>query len=271
MNSQLRSVVFFIPLLLSSCNNDKEQIDMLQNEIRSVSEQQAQAQSEANRLKMQFNSITKERDGLKEEKAKLEADLEQARKALEQIQKEFANYRSQYKLSMKTRGVGMSLGDLLVDGQTYRNAKVRDVTDDILNVIHESGTKKFSWDNVPENIRRVFGFEKPGEFVTITLPGTRKAEAVLSTEERIARHDEQVQSIQGKINQLKREVIENRKTSGEMRMTRSRSESKKLPTVEIDRAINAIEAKQITIEAEIQTLERQQYELLKNDPRRKRF
>lgn len=271
MNYQFRSLLVVVPFLLGSCNSDKEQIDALQNEIRSVSEQQAQALSEANRLKMQYNSLSKERDSLKEEKAKVEAELEQARKAFEQIQKEFASYRSQYKLSMKTRGLGMSLGDFLVDGQTYKNAKVREVTDEMLSVLHDSGTKKFSWDALPESIRRVFGFEKPGEYVTISLPGSRKPDSPLSIEERIARHDQEVQAIQEKINQLKREATENRRTSLDMRSTRSKSNIKKLPTVEIERAINAFDARQITIQAEIQTLETQQYELLKQDPRRKRF
>ncbi len=257
-------------LALASCQDDA-QINRLQEEIRTLTDQQGQTQSELTRMKMQLNSLGKEKDTLKEDKSRLEAELEGARKTLEQMQKDFASYRSQYKLSMKTRAPGLPLGDLLVDGKAYVNVKVREATDELLTVIHDTGTQKFAWNILPDRVQKLFGVEAPGEFVTISIKRAPESQVALSVDQRITVHDAKVLDLEQRISTLESEISNIGKAEKENHVAISTSNLKQLDTVNLRRAGNALAVKRTQLEAEISGLKKRQDQLMRENPRRNRF
>lgn len=257
-------------LALTSCRDD-EHIDQLQKEVRSLSDQFNQSQGELNRLKTQLNSIGKERDVLKEERARLDADLEAARKTLDKLQKDFATYRSQYRISMMKRAPGLGLGDFEVDGKTYRKVKAREATEEQLSVMHDSGTQKFAWSVLPDPIRKLFGIEKPGEFVMINYSTTSEKSAPLSREEQAKRHEgevlegqKQISAVQLELKNLAAEERANRKAIADAR-------NKGLDTVDLQRKANAYSVKRAQLEHVERQLKQKLGELLRQDPRKKKL
>jgi len=257
-------------LVLASCNKDDGQIARLQDELRSLGDQQNLSQSELSRLKSQLNSLGKERDTLKAEKATLEADLESARKMLDQMQKDFKTYREQYKLGMKTKAPGLPLGDFMVDGKSYQKVKVLEATDELLSILHGSGTSKFPWSSVPDNICRLFGHEKPGEFPVITFAFATTGSQEPSLKERIEQHDAHMVELQKEISALQSELKILGKSETDARKALATAKYKKLETVKIESARNAYSAQRIQIEARLRSLKKSQAEFIKQDPRKKK-
>lgn len=267
------SVLALSILALPSCNEEQEQINRLQNEIRSLTDQQTLGQSELNRVKAQVSSMVKEKDSLKEEKAKLEAELESARKTHEQLQKDFASYRSQYKVSMRTRGPGMNLGELVVDGKTYLNVVVKEVTEELLMVIHNTGPMRIPWASLPVNVRRLFGIETPGEFQEVsfnTNAGNGAPPSTAPVEEKIKWHDEQMRILEQEIRTHEAELEQIRKARAETYSVLAQAHAKKLDTAALSRSVNAFDMKTTKLNADILGLKKKQKNLLENNPRRKR-
>lgn len=265
------SVLLVSILALASCKEDQDQINRLQTEIRSLTDQQTLGQSELNRVKAQISSLVKEKDALKEEKTKLEAELEAARKTFEQLQKDFSSYRSQYKLSMRTRGPGMKLGDLVVEGKTYLDVVVKEVTEDLLLVIHNSGPKRFPWSSLPVNVQKLFGIEAPGEYRDVsfnkaTTPSAPPATAPI--EEKIKWHDEEMRRLEEEIGTHESELERIRKARSEAYSVSAQAKAKKIDHVSLDRAVNEYGVKMTKLEAEISSLRKKQKDLMDHNPRK---
>lgn len=256
-------------LTLPGCKDD-EHINQLQEEIRTLSDQQGQAQSELNRLKSQMNAIGKERDAMKEERAKLEAETESLKKALDQLQKDYATYRSQYKVSMRGKAPGMSLGNLVVEEKEYRNVTVREATETLLSVIHDAGTQKFEWPVLPDAIQRLFGIEKPGEYVVINYSNVAPTSENLSMEEKIKRHDAKMLELQKKIADLQTELTTLGQAERENRKAISDGKYKGLDIVKLQTAANAYSIKRTQLEFEARQQKKIQEDLLRQDPRKKK-
>ncbi|MBX7207055.1 MAG: hypothetical protein K1X78_01980 [Verrucomicrobiaceae bacterium] len=274
MNTKPPSIISCIAVLsllvLAGCREDQAQIDRLQNEIRTLTDQQTSTQSEINRLKMQINSLGKERDGLKEETGRMEKELESARRTLEQLQKDYASYRSQYKLSMRSRASGMKLGDLVVDGKSYTDVVVKEATEEILSTIHSSGPKKFPWADLPDTVRKLFGIEKPGEYRTISFTRQTSEAAPLSIDEAIRRHDAEMLELQQGIANREADEAKIRKARSEAVSTLSMAKARGVDSGALARTVNVYDMKITTLEAEIRTLRTKQKELIAKDPRRTR-
>lgn len=146
-------------MLLSSCQ-DEAQIRALGDQIRSLESSQAQSKAEMNRLQLQMRSVQAERDKLKEEKDKFQSQLDEATKALEAIQKDFAEYKNQYKLSIRRRAPGMELEMVEVDGKKYEKVKVRELTDSALTFMHQAGTMSVQLSQLKPDMQARLGYEK---------------------------------------------------------------------------------------------------------------
>lgn len=248
--------------LFPSCEN-QTQVNQLQSEIRTLNDQHTQVSSELNRLKMQINALSKERDTLKQENGKLETELDGAHKSLEQLQKDFNSYRSQYKVGMRSKAPGMSLGSLIADGTTYQQVKIREVTDDALSIIYEGGFKKLAWHSVPDAVRKTFGIEKPGEYVSYVAPKP-SSEVPLTRDQKIARRDKEIENLQRQLVQLRIELDEATKAKQNASTLLVKAQQKNLKTTDLERAKNLFDVKIMKLEADKATLESKQKELMHN-------
>jgi chromosome segregation ATPase len=243
-------------MTLASCNPDDSHSAMLKNEIKSLEDKHNQTQGELLRLKAQMTSLTKEKELLKEQKVKLEADLEAAGKALENLDKEFSSYRSQYKLSILERAPGMSLGNFVAEGKTYINVKVREVTDEVIAFMHESGTDKVRWESLPQNLQDLFGYEKPGTSRYVSyVPVSKTTQRDIGSER--AQYEEKTSELRKQIAAMKSEMQGLRKNMTETGRATGDAKNQKMDTLDLERAKNAISARNIKLESEIQILENQ--------------
>lgn len=256
-------------LTLASCRDD-EHIGRLQQEIQTLSDQHNQTLGELNRLKTQLDSLGRERDALKDERAKLDAELESAHKTLNQMQKDFASYRAQYRLSMRERAPGMSLEDFELDGRPYRKVKVREATEDLLAITHDTGPAKFPWKSLPLTIRKIFGIEEPGEYVMIFYGREQTARQTATADERAMEHDSRILELQMKIGAIQNDLKSLADEERENRKALSTARDKKLPVVDLQRAANAFSVRRLQLEAELKQLRSQQDDLARQDPRKKR-
>ena len=264
-------LLFILAILtLPSCKDD-EHLSQLQEEVRTLSDQQNQARSETNRLKAQLDSLGKERDALKADRARLDAEVETLRKTLDQLQRDFTDYRSKYRISMREKAPGMDLGDIVVDGRTYRKVKVREATEDLLSILHDSGLQKFAWNVLPVEIRKLFGLEEPGEHVMINYAAKKTEASPPSLDEMVKRRDAELMDIQKQIGGTQSELKNIAAEERYLRKAISDAKYKKLDDVNLKRALNALSVKRTRLDFEERRLKAQRDELLKSDPRKKKL
>lgn len=257
-------------LVFPSCHPDDSQVNLLQDELRNLGDQQGQAQSELNRMKLQIETLSKERDAIKADKSRLDADLQSLRKSLDQMQKDYALYRSQYKLSMRAKAPGLPLGDFVVDGKPYKNVKAREATENFLAVLHDSGTQKFPWKSLPDPIRTLFGQEMPGEYPMIDFAAVGSAPKPASTEDLIARHDSRKLGLQKQMQENETRLADLKKAEAENRGALSEAKYKKLDTLNLERAQRAYEVQRIQLNAEHSMLKKSWEILMREDPSKKK-
>ena len=261
-----------IPLVLAGCGEEQhqQQLKMLKDEIDVLTEHHMKAKSELVKLRSQVESLLGERKKSMEEKAEVEADLEAVKKAFEELQKKFDAYRAQYRLSMKTRAGGTDLGTLVVDEKTYLNVKVREVTDDLLVVMHDTGPAKFAWNIVPETVRKLFGLEHPGEHVVARPFERQLAKATLSIEDQIIKHDAQMLALQKEINQLAadEDALQLRVRATRKEIIRREKDGRDNTEQLQQRSLQ--NAEQVRLDVRIKQLRKQQDDLNRLDPRRRK-
>ena len=146
-------------IVLCSCQ-DNAQIRSLGEQIRALESSQAQAKAEMNRLQLQMRSVQAERDKLKEEKDKFQSQLDEATKALETIQNDFAEYKNQYKLSIRKRAPGMELNMVEVDGKKFEKVQIRELTDTALIFMHQAGTMSVPLSQLKPEMQMRLGYEQ---------------------------------------------------------------------------------------------------------------
>ncbi len=255
-----------VSLVLSSCNQDDSQSALLREEIKALEDRQTQAQGELSRLKLQMNTITKEKDVLKEQNIKLEADLDAAGKALENLEKEFTSYRSQYKLSIRERAPGMSIGNFVADGKTFMNVKVRQVTEDMIAFLHDAGTDKVRWESLPQNLQDMFAYEKPGQsryvtrFASISAAPKNATSARAMFDSKVAAQRKQIAEMSAEVQMVRREIAETNRVSYD-------AKNRKMDALDLERGRNALSARLIQLEAELRIEETKLRYLMRDAPK----
>ncbi len=165
MTSRIKFPAFAILTLLSvPCCNDhsgSEKAKALEVEIEQLTKLNSESEQTSRRLQSQVEAARVEKDRLKSEKAKLEEDRDAAAKELEKLKKDFETYKSRYKVSMKQRAPGMHLDDFAVNGASYHNVTLKELTDTYVNFSHESGVAKLSVKLLPDSLQDVLGVNIP--------------------------------------------------------------------------------------------------------------
>jgi septal ring factor EnvC (AmiA/AmiB activator) len=188
-------IKFLLPLAfaLSACDSsDNGRAKTLQGEIDALTQKQFEAQQAAKRLEGQIEASRAERAKLEEERDKVSAERDAAKKQVEQMQKEFDNYKSLYKVSIRRRAPGMKLEDFAIDGTTFQQVTLLELTDSLINFTHNTGVKKVELKKLPFHLQAILGFsegESPravamGKPLSVREQKDRKALAIDQAEER---------------------------------------------------------------------------------------
>lgn len=271
LSSHWRNLAIVLLSIVATGCEDKEQVMRLQEEVRLIGEMQRDSQSEASRLSSQIQVLTAEKERLRLENAKLMEAMETLRKEATQLQNDFDAYRRNYKTTMRTRGVGMNLGTLVVNGMTFNDVVCRQITDEYLAVMHSTGPAKFTWDKMPDLVRAKFGVEKPGEYShynSDTVASTRTIEP--SYETAVGQFDKSMvdsilryQKLSEERSDLTREIL---KTKNQLAMKKRKGED----IAEVSLQVNIAEVKVAKINAELNAIRLYQNGLMTKDPRRKK-
>jgi len=281
MKHHLPFLSLAITLILAGCREDMSKIQSLQDEIRAVEEKEFKSRQELTRLKNQVSSMEAERDKLKEDKTKLESEVEAAKKGLETMKKQFEDYKSQYKISIRKRAPGMMLGDMVVDGRSYKNVKIREVQDDGIYIGHEGGLTNVKWSQVPEALRFTLAQSDPSPIRESKEEMTYQTSQIASAPEKkltredhqklIAEHESYVSEIETQLKEHNKEILDLKKEMSMNQAARTQAMRKNLPVVDIELAINACQVKITQLESEVDFLEVKKRGLSQSDPRKKRF
>jgi prefoldin subunit 5 len=119
-------------------------------------------------------------------------------------------------------------------------------------------------------MRKVFGFEKPGEPQSTVFKKSPVKDQPASTEEKIDRHDEQMRGLQQEIVRLQTELAKITKSRAEINTTIGKSLGRKLDTRKLESQRNACDTTIMKLQTEIRGLETKQKELMEQNPRKKR-
>ena len=247
-------------MLLSSCQDDA-QIRMLGDQIRALESSQAQSKAEMNRLQLQMRSVQAERDKLKEEKDKLQSQLDEATKALESVQKDFADYKNQYKLSIRRRAPGMELDMVEVDGKKYDKVKVRELTDTALTFMHQAGTMSVPLSQLKPDMQARLGYEKA---VPVMATGRKSGGTVMAVDQEMEQSEKRVAELRTKLTNLQRNVAEEN-----MKIFQAQSTEGGNPTLH-RQAVAAMQVQINELDVELQGLMRRRTELA-NELRKKQM
>lgn len=242
----------------------------LQEEVRLIGEMQRDAQSEASRLSSQIQVLTAEKERLRLENAKLMEAMETLRKESTQLQKDFDAYRQNYKTTMRTRGVGMNLGTLVVNGTTFNEVVCRQVTEEHLAVMHSTGPAKFTWEKVPDMVRVKFGIEKPGEYPQRNFETVAPVTTTLSYDVEVSNFDKAMVDSMVRYQMLSRERSDLTRETIKLKNALAIQKRKGGETTELSMKMNVADVKAAKINAELNAIRLYQSGLLNNDPRRKK-
>ena len=273
-----------LPLLmlsLTGCDENASQLQSLQDEVKSLEEKDFKTRQELTRLKSQTTALESERDKLKEEKTKLQTDVESAKKNLDALKKQFEDYKGQYKVSVRKNADGMMLGDLLVEGRTYKNVKVREIQDDSVYVSHDGGLTNFAWRQLSEKLQFVFAYRDPSPVIetkeAVTYETSQSVAPPVSKlshtdfQRAVAEFDSQMSALDAEIKKKTEALIiaknERSKSEAAQRVARAKQQ----PGVDIERAINAYSMQITQLDTDMDMLEKKKRELQKLDPRKKRL
>ena len=221
-------------------------------------------------MSSQIQILTAEKERLRSENAKLIEALEILRKESTQLQKDFEAYRQNYKTAMRTRGVGLNLGTLVVNGTTFQDVVCRQITEEYLSVMHGTGPAKFTWDKVPALVRAKFGIEKPGEFPQRNFENAAPVATTLSYDLEVGNFDKAMVDSMVKYQKLSRERSDLALEIMKLRSALAIQKRKGGETTELTMKINIADVEAAKIHAELNTIRLYQNGLLTKDPRRKK-
>ena len=270
LSSHWRNLAIVLFSIVATGCEDKEQVKRLQEEVRLIGEMQRDSQSEASRLSSQIQVLTAEKERLRLENAKLMEAMETLRKEATQLQNDFDAYRRNYKTTMRTRGVGINLGTLVVNGMTFNDVVCRQITDEYLAVMHSTGPAKFTWDKMPDLVRAKFGIEKPGEYPQRNFDKVAPVATTITYDVEVSKFDKAMVESMVRYQNLSQERSEIARETIKLRNALARQKQKGGETTELSMNMNIADVKAAKINAELNAIRLYQNGLLTKDPRRKK-
>lgn len=193
-------------MVLSSCQ-DEAQIRSLGDQIRGLETIQAQSKAEMGRLQLQMKSVQAERDKLKAERDKLQSQMDEAAKALEAIQKDFSDYKEQYKVSIRKHAPGMELELLEIEGKRFERVKVRELTATNLTFMHQSGTMSVPLNRLNPMLQTRLGYDAGVPVMAANRTSGPITEGV-GYDEQLEEIDYEVVRLRGQLENMRRAFAE---------------------------------------------------------------
>ncbi|MBL9117186.1 MAG: hypothetical protein JNJ83_19425 [Verrucomicrobiaceae bacterium] len=143
-------------LLLSACDDGSaSRVKSMRSEIDQLGKSVFEAQQTSRRLESQLEATKAERAKLEDTVKKAQQELDAAKAELEQLKKDFDNYKARYKVSLQERVPGLPLPDFQHRGTSYAQVTVVEMNAEMIGFRHAAGLGKLGLGELPELIRDV--------------------------------------------------------------------------------------------------------------------
>lgn len=164
-------------LFLSSCEREQVSLGDLEERIQDLESKFAGVKKTASQLRRELAQLSDSR-------AKLESEADEARLAVTdvlnqqtELVKAFETYRMDYHDAIIRRATGLELGEVLIDGVTYRGTRVKSLDAWEVSLQHNAGVTRFDLVDLPEEWKTRFGYDPtvgpkpaPSLAATIVMP-----------------------------------------------------------------------------------------------------
>ena len=217
------SVRFPVLAILAACalpgctdHASVAKVQDLEVEIEQLTKLNSESEQATVRLQAQIEAARQEKDAVKAEKAKLEQDRAAASKELDELKTEFENYKVRYKLSMRKRAPGLHVDDFSIDGTTFSQVTLKELTDTYINFSHNAGVAKLSVKLLPEPLQDLLGINisqstlSDGHRVTITDPKQVNASLMNEHNLQVIKMEAERTSLVNKLAATRREMSDTR-------------------------------------------------------------
>ncbi len=158
----LRSPLLVLPLWLSSCGPDPQlqalqaETETLTQRLRVLEDDVTRAQQEARAAERSLQELRAE-SLRKDKEAKTETD--DARQKLEEVQKAFEDYKTKFRVTSRTKAVGLELAELDCGSEgIFKQVKVMDLTPGTVRFQHAAGITTVALGRMGPEGRDRFGY-----------------------------------------------------------------------------------------------------------------
>ncbi len=162
-------------LSLVGCKKVDMKVLRLQQEIEAL-EEVVKAESLASKALLEQARREREvLDRIRATMGQMNIEADQMRAEQEAVEQAFMQYHMAYQRAAWAKAPSMKLGDVVAAGRTYRDVTLRSVSWKEFAIQHQDGTTKIATDDLPENLRKLFGLDLPKPLADQSLPLTADA------------------------------------------------------------------------------------------------
>ncbi len=98
--------------------------------------------------------------------------LNETADAIRETMGKFAEYKKDYRKHVRTTAPGLVLGDVAFGMQTYRNARIKEVTDTHIAIMHHTGSSRIPLAQAPLDLQDRFAYDPGLDVVVAQSTGT---------------------------------------------------------------------------------------------------
>ena len=158
----LRGPLLILPFWLTSCGPDP-QLNALQAETKTLTQRLRTLEEDVTRAKQEALAAERSLQELRAESLRKEKDTkaekEAARQKLEEVQKAFEEYKTKFRLTSRTRAVGLELARLDCGSEgTFQQVKVMDLTPGTVRFHHATGITAVALGRLEPEVRARLGY-----------------------------------------------------------------------------------------------------------------
>jgi len=167
-----------------------------------------------------LTAMSMEKERLVAGRGRLEKELAGARDELGRITKESSDYKAAYRRGMQARAKGMKLPDMEIDGRKYIGLVVNSASSSDLVVLHEGGTTRFPFEDLPISIQNLFGYDPAAAESAAPAVAAMTPLHMEATEKSLSEGRALVDETKRKLEEQKREKLEELKRKKKRRTVR---------------------------------------------------
>ena len=137
----------------------KKEIESLRQNISSTERMLARGEGLAS-IEKEFAAVKRESQGRTSNMNSLKMDSTSTNEAIATIEKEFEDYKNQYRTFVRTKAKGRIVGRLETrKGEVFENVVIREVTPIGMQIRHDGGLGRIPYENLPEAMQEEFQFD----------------------------------------------------------------------------------------------------------------